>query len=315
LAREALVDELVRDALGALEALEGASLAGPALEAVDLLATVAGQDVAEGDDGRFRMVRGVAPDRVISTVDPEARHGHKSKHRRFDGYKAHCSIDPDSELIDEVVATPANTPDRGAVDDLLTPVSEVQDRPTVVGDAAYAEGALRERLEDNGFEVLARTPPVRNSTGGFRKDRFDVDLEAGRVTCPAGHTVAIRISAKGGGRAAFGPHCATCPLRESCTSSPHGRQVSIHPNEATLRRARAEQSTPEWGQRYRADRPVVERKIAHLTRRLWGGRKARVRGLARISTDLDTRAAAVNLARLAVLGLHWGGTGWTVAPI
>jgi hypothetical protein len=47
---------------------------------------------------------------MISTVDPEARHGHKSRNRHFDGYKAHLSIDPDSELIDEIVATAANTP-------------------------------------------------------------------------------------------------------------------------------------------------------------------------------------------------------------
>ena len=56
---------------------------------------------------------------MISTVDPEARHGHKSRSRRFDGYKGHLSVDPDSELIDDVVVTPANVPDADAVDDLL----------------------------------------------------------------------------------------------------------------------------------------------------------------------------------------------------
>jgi hypothetical protein len=75
--------------------------------------------VAEGDDGVFRIVRGIAADRVISTVDVEARHGHKSRNRHFDGYKAHISIDPDSELIDQIVATAANASDRDAVEDLL----------------------------------------------------------------------------------------------------------------------------------------------------------------------------------------------------
>jgi hypothetical protein len=41
--------------------------------------------VSEGDDGVFRIVAGVARDRVISTVDPEARHSHQSCNRRFDG--------------------------------------------------------------------------------------------------------------------------------------------------------------------------------------------------------------------------------------
>ena len=29
---------------------------------------------------------------------------------------------------------------------------------------------------------------------------------------------------------------------------------------------------------------------------------------------VDTRAAAINLARLATLGLHWGGTSWAITP-
>jgi hypothetical protein len=81
-----------------------------------------------------------------------------------------------------------------------------------------------------------------------------------------------------------------------------------------LQRARAEQADPAWVARYRADRPIVERKIAHLVRRAWGGRKARTRGRARVATDVDTRAGAINLARLAVVGLAFGPDGWMVAP-
>jgi len=48
-------------------------------------------------------------------------------------------------------------------------------------------------------------------------------------------------------------------------------------------------------------------------RRPWGGRKARTRGLKRVATDIDTRAGAINLARLAVLGLSFGSDGWHIA--
>ena len=94
-AREALVDDLVHDARSALAALDGAELSPLARDAADLLALVAGQDVGQGDDGRFRIAKKVAKDRVISTVDTEARHGHKSANRHFDGYKAHICIDPE----------------------------------------------------------------------------------------------------------------------------------------------------------------------------------------------------------------------------
>ena len=232
----------------------------------------------------------MAKDRVISTVDPEARHGHKSRNRRFDGYKTHLSVDPDSELIDEVAVTPANMPDRDAVSDLLEGFSDADDKPDIVGDSAYADGATRQALSEAGFEVVAKVPPVRNAAGLFTKDRFSVDLETQSVTCPAGQRVAINPTRDGGGRASFKIHCKDCPLRKACTKSRAGRTITIGRHEGLLQMARAQQRTPQWQARYRADRPKVERKISHFMPRAWGGRNARVRGRRRIGTDVDTRA-------------------------
>jgi hypothetical protein len=312
-AREALVDALVRDASAALGVIDGETLPAGAVGAAELLALVAGQDTQQGDDGVFRIVVGVAKDRVISTIDPEARHGHKSRNRRFDGYKTHLSLDPDSELIDEVAVTAANTPDRDAVGDLLEGLADEEGKPEVLGDSAYADGATRKALGEAGFEVVAKVPPVRNATGLFTKDRFNVDLEKNSVTCPAGQRVAINPTRDGGGRASFKIHCKDCPLRRACTKSRSGRTITIGRHEGLLQMARSEQATPEWQARYREDRPKVERKIAHFARRAWGGRNARVRGRRRISTDVDTRAGALNLARLAVLGLDRDGDRWSVA--
>ena len=311
-AREALVDELVRDALAALGALDGQPVPAAAADAVDLLALVAGQDVEQGEDGVFRIARKTAKDRVISTAGTAARHGHKSRNRRFDGYKAHLSVDPDSELIDEVAATAANAPDRAAAGELLDEHADQEDKPEVVGDSAYGDAATRAELQAQGFTVTAKCPPARNSGGRFAKDRFTVDLDHGTVTFPAGQTAVIIPASGGGGRASFRPWCATCPLRPACTASRRGRTIAIHPQEAVLQRARAAQRDPAWQQRYKADRPVVERKISHFTRRAWGGRKARTRGLARITTDLLTRAGALNWARLAALGLRHSQTGWAL---
>src|SRR5262249_40417874 len=311
-AREALVDELVCDALAALGVLDGQAVPAAASDAVDLLALVAGQDVVQGEDGVFRIARKVARDRVISTVDTQARHGHKSRHRRFDGYKAHLPVDPDSELIDEVAASAANAPDRDAARELLGEHAESQDKPEVVGDSAYGDAATRAGLETAGFTVTAKCPPARNAKGRFPKDRFTVDLDAATVTCPAGQTTSIVPAAGGGGRASFRPWCATCPLRSACTAARRGRTITIHPHEAVLQRARAAQRDPAWQQRHKTGRPIVERKISHFTRRAWGGRNARARGLARITTDLLTRAGALNWARLAVLGLDHDQDGWAL---
>ena len=93
--REAVVDALAKDGYAALLVLDGRALSAEVQQAAALLATVLGQDLETIEDGTFRIARRVAPDRVISTVDPLARHGHKTAARSFDGYKGHISVDPD----------------------------------------------------------------------------------------------------------------------------------------------------------------------------------------------------------------------------
>jgi hypothetical protein len=342
-AREALVDALVRDCRAALMVLHGHQLTGPVAEAAALLALLAGQDVEAGEDGVFRIARKVARDRVISTVDTEARHGHKSRARTFDGYKTHLSVDPDDELITNVAVTAATTADRAVLDDLLDePAASSDDHDhddrdrdrdrdddevaagaaghtdaigtagfQVYGDSAYADGQTLHDQAERGNDLRVKVPPVRNARG-YSKDTFHIDPQAGTVGCPAGHTAPIRPLRRGG-QARFGQWCRDCPLRAACTQARGGRVITIHRHEAELQRAKARQRDPEWQRAYRTHRPTVERKISHFTRRPWGGRKARCRGQARILTDVLTRAGAINLARLAALGLQHWSTGWVIA--
>ena len=80
------------DAVEAAVENQDLELAGEQAEAVGLLGLVAGQDVEPGEhEGTFRIARKVAPDRVISVVDPQARHMHKSVSSYRDGYKAHVA--------------------------------------------------------------------------------------------------------------------------------------------------------------------------------------------------------------------------------
>jgi len=87
-----LVSELVDDANELVWAAEELELDQAQAGAVALLALVAGQDVEPGDGpGRWRIAQRTAPDRVISTVDPETRHVHKTHHAYRDGYTAHVA--------------------------------------------------------------------------------------------------------------------------------------------------------------------------------------------------------------------------------
>jgi hypothetical protein len=318
-AREALVDALVRDACRAHYALRDQRLDPRTAEAARLLATVTGQDIEETSDGRFRIFAGTAPDRVISTVDPEARHGHKTTAHGFDGYKAHVAVDPDSEVVCAAEVSPATSGDVAVAPTLLDDLTPTQDGgpatgAVIYGDSAYGTGTNLAWLDHHGLTPMVKTQLPTAPGGRFAKGQFRIDLQAGTVTCPARVTTPILPASRGGGRARFGAACSVCPLRSACTSSVRGRVVAIHPQEATLAAARTRQRDPAWLADYRATRPKVERKLAHLLRRRHGGRRARVRGLVRVAQDFKLLAAAVNLARLATLGLRHTSAGWQVQP-
>jgi Transposase DDE domain len=372
-AREQLVNDLANDAYACLGVLDGRQLTVEVTEAGELLATVVGQDLETGEDGRFRIARKVAKGRVISTVDPDARHGHKTSARGFDGYKGHAATDPDSEIITDTKVTAGNASDGSVaadlIDDLLNnnddtasddtasddtasddgewievfvpdaasddsddptvdddPTSDDatgddptgdeatvdDDRSTVYGDAAYGSGEFQKRLEDANIVSGCRTQSPTAAGGKFARDRFTINLADDTVSCPNNVTVTIRRGADGYGIAYFAAHCAACPLRGQCTNAAGGRTIGVSRYEAVLARARTRQQDPAWRADYRATRPKVERKLGHMMRRRHGGRRARVRGTQKVDADFNLLAAAVNLARFAVLGLHSTPNGWAV---
>jgi IS5 family transposase len=313
-ARTQLVAELAADGFGCLDVLDGRDLPAGVTRAAELLATVLGQDLEEGEDGRFRIARKVAPDRVISTVDPDARHGHKTQARGFDGYKGHVAVDPDSEIITNTIVTPGNAGDASVADELIGDLldDERGDDAQVFGDSAYGTGEFQQRLDDEDINSGCRTQPPSAPADKFGKNRFIVDLVNDTVSCPAGVTVSIRRGTHGDGIAYFGENCSTCPLRAECTDAAGGRSIRVGVFEAALTRARERQANPDWQADYRANRPKVERKLAHLMRRRHGGRRARVRGRPKVDADFNLLAAAANLARLAALGLRSTATGWAV---
>ena len=341
-AREVLVDALANDARALLGVLDGQEL-GPVLAPVAaLLATVTGQDLEQDAAGVFKIARRVAPDRVISTVDLDARHGHKTSARGFDGYKGHVAVDPDSEIVTATDVTAGNSGDAEAAEGLLADLlpgdqgsagtgtggQETGVTPpgpgtaaggggqaAVYGDAAYGSGELVERVEDAGIYNGIKVQPPPAISGHFPKDRFAIDLDARTVTCPAGITVPLRAGGRDrrAGEARFGAACRTCPLAAQCTAAKGGRTITIGPHEARLAAARAAQASPVWQADYKATRPKVERKIGHLMRRRHGGRRARVRGQVKVAADFALLAAAVNLARLATLGVTSQSPGWAAA--
>jgi IS5 family transposase len=308
-AKAALVSGLVNDARAVIDALEGVDLDAGQADAVGLLALVAGQDVEPGDeDGTWRIARRVAPDRVISTVDPEARHMHKSVSSYRDGYKAHVAVEPETGLITATALTPANAGDGPTGVELL---EGEQPGLQVLADSAYGSGDVRTALTKAKHTAAIKAIPLhRNPKLGadqLNRDDFHIDHQARTATCPNGITVTITAK----GHATFGARCRGCTLRSRCTSAADGRSLTIGEHDAALVAARKAWTNGDFAHDYKQWRPMVERSIAWLVAK--GNRRVRYRGIERNQHGLATRVAAINLRRLVNLGLdHHNGT-WILA--
>jgi len=333
-AKDELVPDLVNDALAVLGALAGPDAPArdeAAAGALGLLALVAGQDVepaegSDGTDGRWRIARKVASDRVISTVDTQARHTRKSKSARRDGFRAHVAAEPGTGLITDCEMTMAAGQGSGDAENGVT--MAIRDRfggcgdgdaaagggqgiadLEIYGDSHYGSGQARADYQAAGHDTVIKPVPLRPAVpGGFTLDDFAISEEDGTVTCPAGHV--RTISAKR--YATFGAVCARCPLRARCTTAKDGRCLDIHPHEHLLRAARAQARTPEFRQAY-PTRAVIERIIAWTATS--SGHRIRLRylGAAKNNAWLHSRSAAINLRTLTNAGLTCQDGAWALA--
>jgi IS5 family transposase len=309
-ARDELVSGLVIDAVAILDVLDGVDLDEEQTRLVGLLALVAGQDVEPGEEeGTWRIARRVAKDRVLSTVDPETRHMHKSPSSYRDGYKAHLAVEPETGIITACDLTPANVGD-GPVG-----VKLLEGEPAgleVLGDSAYGSGPVRADLKDADHTAVIKPLPLRRNRrlgdDQFTRDDFTIDYQARTVTCPKGHTVAIKTA----GRARFGTRCRGCPFRSRCTAAVEGKTLTVTEHDQHLAQARNDWRNATNTDAYRQHRPMVERSIAWLVAN--GHRRVRYRGVERNRIALSVRAATINLRRLINLGLTWNSPGWSTAP-
>lgn len=334
-ARDALVSALVNDATALLAALTndaGSELDDDAGDdagsALALLALVAGQDVepaegSDGTDGRWRIARKVAPDRVISTVDPEARHTRKSPENRRDGYRAHVAVEPETGIITDEELTKAagqENSDAAVAERFLdrqtkstSESSRESSRESLswYGDSAYGTGDLRATIDAAGHQAVIKPMPLQAPVeGGFTVDDFTVDEQAGTVTCPAGNTRPISRTRV----ATFGALCRDCPLHPQCTKAKTGRRIVLHDRDNLLRQARADWTAdPELRDDYRHHRPNVERVISQIASR--GGRrlKLRYRGTTKNHAWLKRRTAGLNIRNLLRRGLTRAAGNWILA--
>lgn len=297
--RERMLTRVAQDAQRALSAVELAEglLDDEAVGAAHkLLSELVGQDFDVDEDGVPRLHRGTRSGRIISTVDPEMRHGRKSSESRFDGYKLSAAASNSTEpLILAVHVAPACETDGPQAKVLIDSQPSEQRPERILGDTAYGNGVVRSELAERGIDVLAPVPEGTIVEDLLGKREFRIDVTAGTVTCPAGHTVTITTSQKGVKRANFrGATCGDCPLRPQCCPNAPRRQIRLSEHEPLMIAAREALADPVTAEHLRRTRPRIERLLGLLAHR-YGARKSRYIGSRKAGLQAAWAAALVNL--------------------
>lgn len=301
--RERMLTRVAQDAeraLAAVERADGLLADEPVADAYRLLRELIGQDFDIDEDDVPRLHRGTRTDRIISTVDPEMRHGRKSSHQRFDGYKLSAAVTNTSEpLITAVEVCPAGEQDGPQAKHLIDVQPDYR-RPTrILGDTAYGNGPVRSELAGRDVEVLAPVPKGKVAEGRLGKRDFQIDLDVGTVTCPAGQTVPISVSGTGFRGANFSrAMCRDCPLKAACCPRRACRQINLGDHEDLLLAARQALADPATAEHLRRTRPRVERLLGLVTHR-YGARKSRYIGTRKSRLQAAWAAALVNLNPIA----------------
>jgi hypothetical protein len=293
-----MLTRVAQDAERALQAVEQSRELGKddgVVAARDLLRDLIGQDFDVDQDGVPRLHVGTRQGRIISTVDPEMRHGRKSSSQRFDGYKLHAtSTGGETPLITAIEITAASEQD-GPQAPTLVDQQPAHRRPRrLLGDTAYGTGPVRSDLAERHVDVLAPVPEAPVAEGRLGKRDFAIDLDAATVTCPAGHTASIATTPRGDRRALFRVTCRDCLLRPRCLGSNAYKKIEILPDEALLATARRALDDHATAEHLRRTRPRIERLLGLLTHR-YQARQSRYIGSKKSRLQAAWTAALVNL--------------------
>ena len=266
---------------------------GPVQQHLATLQQVQAQDLEPQPAGQaVRLREGVAPERRCSIEDPAMRHGRKSKHKRFNGYKRHLATELEDDLILACAVTPANHPEDEAAEPLQADIARQELGPIdeLSIDRGYLSSPVVPAVLKAGGMVICRPWGVANGEV-FSKQDFTLELREKTITCPGGHTEAFRLGTVVEFPAA---ECDRCPVRAQCTTAAlgRGRTVSIAEDEPFQHRLRQRAAT-RAGRAQLRQRVEVEHRLAHLGARQ--GRRARYKGVRKNLFDVRRTAAVLNL--------------------
>jgi hypothetical protein len=184
------------------------------------LSRIIDEDVDDRDDSSGRTVANqTTSERIVSTTDPQMRHGRQNNQQTYDGHKAHIGVDIDSSIITDIEVTkPSATEAEHIAEAIRRTESGTEASVTsVLGDSAYGTRKGRDQAQKVDVDLLTKTRSP-NASWRLGADAFEVSDDGREVTCPAGHSSERHYRQNDGWQHYFAKSdCQDCPLKDQCT--------------------------------------------------------------------------------------------------
>lgn len=295
--------EVVQDARIVLQYTAGLKKSRRLRKRIELLERILWQHIEEDEDGRPKEkdTKQKPPDLLVSPIDEDARYGMKSVKKRFMGYKANLTETTQSRFITNVKVMKGNQRDGDTTIDAVREQNALGLSPIkLIGDAAYSDGEYRKALKKNGTQMVAPLRTKNTRTRAVYPKRMFVYNETNHtVTCPQG--VTTKESWYDSQRDIRTYHfpmtkCKVCIVQNECTNANEGRRtIGIAPAHKELLEAEVYNTTQLFKDEMKL-RPVIEGTHSEM-KRYHGLRRARFRGLKKLSLQCYFTAVVINIKR------------------
>ena len=258
--------------------------------------------IEEDGDDNDDAPGGGSTEKTVSTTDPDSGMFVKGEHERQFAYEAHTACDRHGMILG-VEITAGNIHDSVAWDSIYDKVTErFQDAQFIVMDAGYKTPWIAKKiLDDSRIPILPYTRKGYKE-GRFRPWEYEYDVVTDSFTCPRGETLRHTTTNRDGKRIyrSTPSACRNCPCREKCGANEKGQKIlQTHIWQEYLDIVETLRITERGKELYAKRKETIERVFADAKEK-HAMRYTQHRGLARVSSWVRLKFAAMNLKKMAV---------------
>jgi len=259
--------------------------------------------------------------RYISNADREVPLM-KSRDGKIPGYNVQIAVDSEHHMIadSEVVLDESdNEMIPYMIGSIKEEYGEVPDE--ALSDNGYNKPDLIEEVEkkEPGIEVYVSQQKTKEEKGAIS---FEYDADKDEYKCSEGKRLVLfhrnKILRGSKANAYQGIECEGCPIRSQCTKAPKGRILHRYANQTWRDEYKKKMSSKEATEKMKKRRSLVEHVFGTM-KYLMGKIPLKLRGRAKVSTEINLYATVYNLKRLInidpvaeiltkIMNYEWGMT-------